>query len=141
MTLTLRTIAGALVIVLLTMPTSADQTPQLSRVMREKLTHSQAILGAVVTSNWPALDRESRALARASQDPAWRVMTAPEYLRYSDAFNNALHRLILASANKDLDAAADAQVELTMSCVQCHRYLMRQRIGRAEGRNHHDPDY
>ncbi len=43
--------------------------PQLSRVMRAKLGHSQAILGAVVTSNWAVLDRESRALALAVRDP------------------------------------------------------------------------
>jgi hypothetical protein len=66
---TLRSLIGAIAIALLSMPTMADQTPQLSRVMREKLAHSQAILGAVVTSDWPTLDRESRALARATQDP------------------------------------------------------------------------
>jgi hypothetical protein len=128
MKLGFRWMFGATVVVLLTLPTMADQTPQLSRVMRQKLAHSQAILGAVVTSDWTVLDRESRALAKATQDPAWIVLTAPEYLRYSDGFMNALHRLILASANKDLDAAAEAQIELTTSCVQCHRYLTRRRI-------------
>ena len=126
----IRSLFGALAIVLLTIPTMADQTPQLSRVMRAKLAHSQAILGAVVTSDWATLDRESRALAKATQDPAWIVMTAPEYLRQSDAFQTALHSLILASASKDLDAAATADVELTMSCVRCHQYLTRRRFAR-----------
>lgn len=129
----LRSIFGAIVVVLVTTPTMADQTPQLQRVMRQKLTHSQAILGAVVTSDWATLDRESRALAKAAQDPAWIMMTAPEYLRYSDAFMNALHRLILASASKDLDAAAGAQIELTTSCVRCHQYLTRRRIAHVFG--------
>jgi hypothetical protein len=126
----LRAIIGAMAVVLLTMPTMADQTVRLHGVMRQKLAHSQAILGAVVTSDWATLDRESQALFKATQDPAWVVMTAPEYLRYSDAFMNALHRLILASANKDLDTAAEAQIELTRSCVQCHRYLTRRRLAR-----------
>ena len=121
---------GAVVIVLLSMPTMADQTPQLHRVMREKLAHSQAILGAVVTSDWATLNRESRALAKATEDPTWILMTAPEYLRQSDAFMKAVQRLIEASARKDLDAAADAQVELTRSCVQCHQYLTRRRLAR-----------
>jgi hypothetical protein len=124
----LRSIIGAIVVVLLTVPMMADQTVQLHAVMRQKLTHSQAILGAVVTSDWATLDRERRALFKATQDPAWIMMTAPEYLRYSDAFMNALHGLILASAKKDLDSAADAQIELTRSCVQCHRYLTRRRL-------------
>ena len=125
---TLRPFAASALIVLLSVGTMADQTPPLNRVMREKLTHAQAILGAVVKSDWLTLDRESRALFKATQDPAWILLTAPEYLRYSDEFQTALHKLILASSKKDLDAAADAQIALTTSCVQCHRYLARQRI-------------
>ena len=106
---------------------AGDQVPLLNLVMRQKLEHSKAILGAVVTSDWAALDRESRALARATQDPAWTALTAPEYLRQSDAFQNALQQLILASARRDLDAAAKAEVALIMSCVDCHRYVGRRR--------------
>ena len=73
---------------------SADQVPQppLSRVMREKLVRSQAILAAVIKSDWAALDRESRALALATRDPAWSVLTSPEYLRQSDAFMKSLQK-------------------------------------------------
>lgn len=106
------------------------QTPSLNRVMREKLDHSTAILGAVVTSDWNSLDRESRALVLAVRDPAWTALIAPEYLKQSDAFQTALQQLIEASARKDLDQAAKAQVSLTMSCVDCHRYLTRRRIAK-----------
>ena len=76
--------------------------PQLNTIMRAKLAHSQAILGAVVTSNWAVLDRESRALALAVRDPAWGVaLTEPEYLRQSDAFSRALQDLIEASAKRE----------------------------------------
>lgn len=109
---------------------SADQGPGLSRVMREKLGHAQAILGAVIKSDWPTLDRESRALALAQRDPAWAVLTAPQVLRQSDAFVDALQDLIEASARRDLEAAANAHVALTMTCVQCHLHMTRQRIGK-----------
>ena len=79
----LRATIGAIAVVLLTVPTMADQTVQLHAVMRQKLIHSQAILGAVVTSDWATLDRESRALFKATQDPAWIMMTAPEPLAKS----------------------------------------------------------
>ena len=68
---------------------AAAQTPSLSRVMREKLDHSKAILGAVVTSDWKTMDRESRALALAVHDPAWTALIAPEYLKQSDRFQTA----------------------------------------------------
>jgi hypothetical protein len=111
--------------------TTADQVPPLSRVMRAKMGHAQAILASVITNDWKALDRESRALALAVRDPAWgAALTGPDYLRQSDAFSRALQDLIEASAKRDLDLAANAQVELTASCVRCHVYMSRRRIAK-----------
>ena len=108
---------------------SADQGTRLSGIMREKLVHSQAILGAVVTSNWAVLDRESRALAVATRDPAWlAALTEPEYLRQSDTFSRALQDLIEASAKRNLELAGDAQISLTASCVRCHVHMTRKRV-------------
>jgi hypothetical protein len=109
--------------------TSADQTPpRLNTVMRAKLGRAEAILGAVITSDWAALDRESRALALVVRDPAWGLaLTEPEYLRQSDAFNRALQDLIEASARRDLEEAGNAQLMLTASCVRCHLYMSRNR--------------
>ena len=122
---------GTCAIGALSLDVSADQSPQLSRVMRAKLGHSQAILGAVVTSNWAVLDRESRALALAVRDPAWGVaLNQAEYLRQSDAFQRALQDLIEASAKRDLESAGNAQIALTSSCVRCHLDVTRRRIGR-----------
>jgi hypothetical protein len=99
--------------------------------MREKLGRSQAILAAVLTSNWASIDRESRALALATRDPVWVAsLTEPEYLRQSDAFSQALQTLIEASAQRDLQSAGNAYVQLTASCVQCHVYASRRRIAK-----------
>jgi hypothetical protein len=107
---------------------ASSQAPGLNRVMQQKLDHAKAILGAVVTSDWRTLDRESRALSLATRDPAWIALIAPEYLHQSDAFQRALQDLIEASARHDLDAASKAEVSLTMSCVQCHQYVARTRV-------------
>ncbi|RPI50584.1 MAG: hypothetical protein EHM55_21020 [Acidobacteria bacterium] len=110
---------------------SADQTPAFSKVMRAKLGHSQAILAAVITSDWASLDRESRALALAVRDPAWAAaLTEPEYIRQSDAFSRALQDLIEASARRDLEAAGNAQITLTATCVRCHLQMTRRRIAK-----------
>ena len=99
--------------------------------MRAKLGHSQAILAAVVTSDWATLDRESRALALVVRDPTWSVaLTEPEYLRQSDAFSRALQDLIQASAKRNLEAAANAHIALTASCVRCHLHMTRRRIAK-----------
>ena len=123
---------GACVVLGLSVGTLADQAqPPLNRIMKAKLAHSQAILGGVVTSNWTVLDRESRALALAVRDPAWgAALTEPEYLRQSDAFSRALQDLIEASAKRDLESAANAQIALTASCVRCHVHMTRRRIAK-----------
>ena len=132
MNMTTRLAVGACVIIGLSIGTLADQArPPLNSIMRAKLAHSQAILGAVVTSNWTVLDRESRALALAVRDPAWgAALTEPEYLRQSDAFSRALQDLIEASAKRDLESAANAHIALTASCVRCHVHMTRRRMAK-----------
>ena len=96
--------------------------------MRTKLEHSQKILEAVVTSNWPLLDRESREMALIVRDPVWSSLVMPEYLRYSDAFVRATSDLTEAAKTRDLEAASLGLISLTTSCVSCHRYVARSRI-------------
>jgi hypothetical protein len=84
----------------------------------------------VVTSNWADLQRHSEALQRAAQDPAWAVLTTPEYVRQTAAFLRASEDLVDAAKRRDGEAAPLAYVSLTMSCVQCHHYVARMRIAR-----------
>lgn len=109
---------------------SVAQTRQLNEVMRQKLDYSKDALEAIVTSDWAQLDRASRALTRATEDPAWRILRAPEYLRQSDAFLQATEDLRVAAERRDLDAASLAYVSLTTSCVSCHRHVTRARLAR-----------
>jgi hypothetical protein len=104
------------------------QTPALDRVMRQKLDHSQALLAAVVTSNWGDLQRHSQALIALTGDPAWTVMKTPEYATQSQAFVRAAQDLVDAASRRDLNEAPVAYMSLTLRCVQCHRYVARARI-------------
>jgi hypothetical protein len=113
---------------------SSAQTTALNRLMRQKLEQSQGMLAAVVTSNWADLERRSEALIRITNDPAWMVLNSPEYARQSQAFLRATQDLIDAAKRRDLDAAPPAYVSLTLSCVQCHRYVARARIAAGHAR-------
>ena len=104
------------------------QTPDTGRLMREKLTHSQKILEAIMTSDFASLQRESAALVRATELPAWSVLKSPEYLRQSAAFVRANQDLQDAAKARDLDAAALDYVALTLTCFQCHKHIKGIRI-------------
>jgi hypothetical protein len=112
----------------LAVSSSTAQTTALNRVMRQKLNDSQGLLAALVTSNWADLERRSEALARITNDPAWIVLNSPEYARQSQAFMRAAQDLVDAAKRRDLEAAPQAYASLTLSCVQCHRYVARARI-------------
>jgi hypothetical protein len=122
---------GALLIgALLNVLPVSGQGLALERVMRKKLVTSQKILESVVTSDWISLEEQSRDLEALTNDPAWMVLKKPEYARHSDAFKTAVRGLHDAAAKRDLEATPQAYVALTMSCVECHRYLARNRIAR-----------
>lgn len=108
--------------------TTTAQGPAVDRVMRRKLEVSQKILEAVVTSRWSDLEARSRDLEDLTNDPAWRVLTAPEYATHSNGFRRSVRALRDAAAKRDLEATPKAYVAVTLSCVECHRYLARSRI-------------
>jgi hypothetical protein len=112
------------------------QTARTKQVMRAKLDHSQRILEAVVTANWPLLERESREIALIVRDPGWSALAIPGYMRYTEAFLRATDDLGEAARLRDLESASLGLVSLTTSCVNCHRYLARARIvtARPDGR-------
>jgi hypothetical protein len=107
---------------------ASAQTAATARVMRQKLVDAQGVMAAVVTSNWAELDRRSKALAKATEDPAWLVLRTPEYAKQGEAFLRAVNDLLDTAARRDADGAPLAYVALTMRCVQCHRYVARARI-------------
>jgi hypothetical protein len=109
---------------------SPGQGPEVNNVMREKLVHTQKILEAVVTNDWVGLETHSRELERLTGDHRWTALKYPEYARHSMAFIKAVQTLHLAAAQRDLDGAPKAYVAVTLQCVECHRYLARERIAR-----------
>jgi len=104
------------------------QTPATGRVMREKLGHSQKILEAILTSNFAQLERESAALAKATESSAWTVLKGPEYITQSERFLKSLRDLEEAAKTRDLDAAMKDYQSLTTSCYGCHRFMKDKRL-------------
>lgn len=117
-----------LVVATLGMSAPSAQTPSTGRLMRDKLTHTNKILEAILTSDYESLDRESAALVRATELPAWSVLKSPEYLRQSAAFVSAIQDLRDAAKARDLDTAALQYMSLSLTCFQCHKHIKGARI-------------
>ena len=113
---------------------SSAQGPELNSVMREKMEHTKEILEAVVTSDWVGLETHSRELERLTEDVRWTVLKYPEYARYSAAFVSAVRDLHTVAAQRDLEKTLPAYTAVTLRCVQCHRYLARERLAGGRSR-------
>jgi len=123
-------LALALIALLGTATTTTAQGPALDRVMRKKLEVSQQILDAVVTNHWADLQARSRDLEDLTNAPAWTVLKSKEYAHYSDTFRAAVRVLRTAAARRDSEKTPQAYIAVTLSCVECHRYLARNRLAR-----------
>jgi len=104
------------------------QTVQTKRVMQQKLGESQQLLGALVTSNWVALNQRAQALAALTKDPGWQALQTPEFRDYTAAFQRSTQAVIAAAGQRDQRTALTAYNQLVSSCVECNRYIARSRI-------------
>jgi hypothetical protein len=120
----------ATLVLLLTMSAEAAQVPELKSVMQEKLRHAQQMLGAVVASDWSALERHSGELERLTRDVRWLSLDYPESARQAAAFKVAVRDLRLAANRRDADEAMSAYMRFTAACLGCHRSIARERLTR-----------
>ena len=111
----------------------ADQPKpnDVGALMKLKLKHSQSILAGVAVEDFDLIAKNSQQLALLAQDANWRVFQTPEYRHHSADFQRIADNLTKAAKDRNGDAAALAYVQLTMSCVNCHKYVRGVRMASA----------
>ena len=118
--------ALALSLLVLSAVQTAKQDPVVT-LMKAKAGYAHRLLDAVVLGDVESAREQAFRLKAVAQTADWNVMKTPEYVRESDAFLRATEALLKAAQNSNRDAVALAYVEVTLSCVRCHRYVKAQR--------------
>jgi hypothetical protein len=108
-------------------PTQPDQ---VAAFMRAKLGHAQNVLEGLSLEDYDLIARGAHDLSLASQASSWQVLQTEDYVRHSAEFRRACDGLRAAARAKNLDGALVAWMEVTMKCVQCHRYVRDEQPGR-----------
>ncbi len=119
-------VAVTAVMRLTTLPAAQNGAPQPDQVavfMRAKLAHSQNVLEGLAMEDYDLISRGAHDLALASQASSWQVLQTEDYARQSAEFRRSCDNLRTAAKAKNLDGAALAWMEVTMKCVQCHKYV------------------
>ena len=102
---------------------AGEQPDQVAVFMRAKLAHSQNVLEGLALEDYDLISRGAHDLALASQASSWQVLQTEDYARQSAEFRRSCDALRTAAKAKNLDGAALAWMEVTMKCVQCHKYV------------------
>jgi hypothetical protein len=106
---------------------------KVQRLMRRKLDHSKGLLEGLALADHIRLIRDGNALLIVTRQAEWLVMATPRYSLYSEELQRNLDKLLKGARAKNLDAAALAYVEVTLTCVHCHEYIREVRSARLEG--------
>ena len=70
--------------------------------------------------------RAGKALKKLSEAAEWEVATIPnanDYVMLTTDFQRHADDLVKQAKAKNIDGATLAYVKLTMSCVQCHKFI------------------
>lgn len=98
-------------------------TDRVGVFMRAKLAHSQNVLEGLTTEDFDLIERGAQELSLASLDSNWQVLQTEDYVRQSAEFRRACDSLRTAAQGKNLDGATVAWMDVTLKCVQCHKYV------------------
>jgi cytochrome c556 len=120
---------GAAVVVTIGAVASYGNKPnEVGTFMRAKLDHSKKVLEGLALEDYPMIARESQELSLLSQATNWQVLQTAEYLEQSQDFRRTADALTEVAREKNLDGAALRYVELTMQCVNCHKYVRKTKL-------------
>ena len=102
---------------------SGKSGKELRIFMQLKLDHTKGILEGLATEDYEQIAKGAQALNALSLQSSWNTHTTLEYLDHSGDFRRALNVITKAAHEENLDRAALGYVNLTVQCIECHRYL------------------
>ncbi len=90
--------------------------------MQKKLEYSGKILAGLAREDFEQISKNARSMKALSQMEKWVRGTA-EYRTQLKIFQNANEHIIRMADEEKLDGVALAYVQLTLSCVNCHKVV------------------
>ena len=100
--------------------------------MERKLEHSQKVLKGIALADFDMIGKNAEELIQASKDAEWKALKTPRYAIYSNDFRQAAEALAEKAQAKNLDGATLAYMEMTMTCVKCHKHVREKRMALAD---------
>jgi hypothetical protein len=109
----------------------------LKELMRRKLKYGQKVLEGLALNDFEVITSSAEELIQVSKAAEWKVVKTPRYEVYSNEFRRNAETMIENAKAKNLDGATLAYVDMTLTCVKCHKHVREVRMGRLDGRKEH----
>jgi hypothetical protein len=101
-----------------------EPTPTSNQVlMHEKLTHAKDALDGLSLEKFDKIAESAQMLRMISRAASWHVLDSEEYERYSKNFQEQAADMERHAKEKNLEAASLDYVRISLTCVQCHKYI------------------
>jgi hypothetical protein len=97
-------------------------------LMQRKLKHAQKVLEGLAINDFDKIAENGQELLDLSKLNEWKVVKTPRYATYSTEFQETVEKLIKNAKDKNLDGATLAYMEMTSSCVKCHKHVREARM-------------
>jgi hypothetical protein len=101
----------------------APKKAAMKLFMRKKLEASQSVLEGLAIEDFDMIAVGARQLKTTSAAAEFMVVNDPMYAQHADEFRRIVDKLEKAGKERRLDGATLAYVDMTLSCVECHKYV------------------
>jgi hypothetical protein len=113
-------------------PGAAQPAPKgLEKLMGQKLKSAQLLLAGLAVADFAKISSSADELIQLTKTEEWVVIKTPRYEVHSNEFRRAAETIVRKARGKNLDGAALAYFDMTMSCLRCHQYVRDLREARA----------
>lgn len=101
-------------------------TPE-KKIMAEKLANAQLIMQGLALGDFDLIKKSAVTLMSLSKKAEWTVYKTERYEVFSNEFRRSLETIQDKCKDKNLDGTTLAFMEMTLTCVKCHKYCRDER--------------
>jgi hypothetical protein len=107
-----------------------DEPTKVQVLMKRKLVQAQKVLEGLALNDGDMIAKHADELIAISKEAQWKVLKTPQYDQFSGDFRRSARELVKNAKDKNIDAAALSYVEMTLTCVKCHKHVREVRMVR-----------
>jgi len=101
----------------------APKKTPIQLFMRKKLEATQKVMEGLAIEDYDLIGQGARQLEGISAAADFAVVKEALYTQHADEFRRTIAKIQKGAKEKRLDSAALGYMDMTMSCIECHKFV------------------